>query len=81
LEEVWRSKTGEEKSYLQGVILVCAAYVHLQKGENSVAVGVLKRALKQLSYSEGDFHGIRTSDLKDAVEGALDTGKLEAFRI
>ena len=42
LESQWRVAQGDEKLLLQGLILVCAAFVHEQKGEKAVAMGVAK---------------------------------------
>ncbi len=81
LEGVWRSLEGEEKLYVQGVILVCAAFVHHQKGEDAVALNVLRRAEKQLSLAEGSYHGISTEDLRVRVEEILSSGSFVPFRL
>jgi hypothetical protein len=81
LEGAWRNMSGEEKSYVQGVILVCAAFVHVQKGEEEVALGVLKRALKQLDSGSPSYHGIDTRSLKRNAERILTTGRFVTFRI
>jgi hypothetical protein len=81
LESVWRSAAGEEKRYLQGLILVCAAFVHHQKREEEVALGVLRRAAKQLSYDESIYHGINVEELKNRVNEMLAARKFELFRV
>lgn len=81
LEGVWRTLQGEEKSFVQGVILVCAAFVHHQKGEERVAVGVLKRAEKQLTYGNEEFFGIEVRLLRKQVRKTLDSGVFARFRI
>jgi hypothetical protein len=81
LEAVWRNATGEEKRYLQGLILVCAAFVHHQKGEDGVALGVLNRAAKQLFHEGDSYHGIDSESLKNRVDHVLGVGRFEAFRI
>ena len=40
LESLWRVAEGTEKKLLQGLILVSAAFVHHQKDESKVALGV-----------------------------------------
>ena len=81
LEGLWRVLTGNEKKYIQGVILVCAAFVHHQKGEDEVALGVLKRAEKQIRGSEGDHFGIDSGQLSANVERTLNTSKFDLFEI
>ena len=81
LEGIWRQKHGEEKRFLQGVILVCAAYVHHQKGERQVALGVLERASKQLDYASPELGGIDAAALRQRVDEALRTEKFDNFRV
>ncbi len=81
LESVWRNLAGEEKRYVQGLILVCAAFVHHQKGEDSVALGVLARANRQLSYDGEDYHGISVGRLRREVEAILKEGRFHLFRV
>ncbi len=81
LEGVWRLKGGEEKRFLQGIILVCAAFVHHQKGEDSVALGVLKRANNQLEFSAAEYHGLSVSAMRQHVEKILETRSFSNFRI
>ncbi|MDG6901199.1 MAG: DUF309 domain-containing protein [Nitrososphaerota archaeon] len=81
LESVWRAAAGDEKSYLQGLILVCAAFVHHQKREETVALGVLRRASRQLSYGANHYFGIRVDALKKNVDGILAAGRFEVFTV
>jgi len=80
-ESVWRTLSGVEKTYVQGVILVCAAFVHEQKGERPVALGIFKRARKQLDYSEKEYHGIDVSRLKDSVDQIISFADPKVFRV
>ncbi|MDG6901682.1 MAG: DUF309 domain-containing protein [Nitrososphaerota archaeon] len=81
LEGVWRSKQGQERRLLQGVILVCAALVHHQKGNDDVAMGVLRRAAAQLDYPEGTYGGFDLARLRRSVSGMIGTGKFGAFSL
>ncbi len=81
LETAWRSLGGIEKSYVQGLILVCAAFVHDQKGELKVALGVLARANRQLSYEGEDYFGINVGLLKNDVASILGEGRFHIFEI
>lgn len=81
LESVWRVSSGPEKTLLQGIILVCAAHVHHQKGEEDVALGVLRRARKQLDWGEAMFHGVDIARLRNHVDDVLKSGRFEIFRL
>ncbi|MDE1852153.1 MAG: DUF309 domain-containing protein [Thaumarchaeota archaeon] len=81
LEGLWRTKQGEEKRLLQGIILVCAALVHHQKGEEDVSLGVLRRALAQIEYSEPEYGGFAVTGLRRNVEDILQSKKVSNFRV
>ncbi len=81
LEGIWRTKQGEEKRLLQGIILVCAAFVHHQKGEEAVALGILGRAIKQLEYQEPDYGGFNIAELKRNVQEIIRSGEFSNFRV
>ncbi len=81
LEEAWRNMQGDEKSFTQGVILLCAAFVHHQKGEETVALGVLARAVKQLSFPGGSLEGFDAEKLRGRSESIMSDGKFVPFEI
>lgn len=81
LESVWRITKGDEKELLQGMILVDAAFVHVQKKEPDVAMGVLRRAVKQLEWKERYYHGVDIQAIREKARKIVDDGKFEIFRI
>ena len=81
LEGLWRQKKGEEKLLLQGIILVCAAFVHHQKGEDGVALGVLERGAKQLEFPLETYGGFNIPLLRDDVRGILGARAFTPFRL
>ena len=81
LEGLWRQKQGGEKRLLQGIILVCAGYVHHQKGEEGVAMGVLGRAVKLLEPSPQKYGVFDLSWMRKEVLLMLEAGTMTAFRI
>ncbi len=81
LEGVWRVRTGEDKRYLQGLILVCAAFVHHQKGEDKVALGILGRASGQLTYSTRIYHGLDTARFAEDAASILKAGTFRNFKV
>ncbi len=81
LESVWRPAKGNEKSLVQGIILVCAGLVHEQRGERDVALGIYRRALRQIAWSEREYHGIDIPRLRRNVERSLAEGEVPPFKI
>jgi|SRR5208337_895191 len=81
LEGAWRLMSGEEKLYVQGIILVCAAFVHHQKGEDEVALSVLRRALRLLDFGAPRYHGIGVNSLRRRADSIISSGRFETFRI
>ena len=81
LEGLWRQKLGEEKSLLQGIILVCAAFVHHQKGEEGVALSVLERGSRQLAHSGRLYGGIDIGFLVTKVQDILRARRMSEFKV
>lgn len=80
LEEAWRRSTGAEKEILQGIILLAAALVHLQKSEHDVALSVMKRGYEKLAGHSGEHFRVDISALKETV-GRMLTGSPDFFKI
>lgn len=80
LEGVWRTKQGDDKRLLQGIILVCAGFVHHQKGEATVALGVFKRSAPLLIYPR-DYDGFHVSRLRKNIDELIRTGRVRNFRL
>jgi predicted metal-dependent hydrolase len=80
-EGVWKTCTGDEKSLLQGIILVAVAFAHYQKFENSVCIGMLGRALEKLTNSSGMYHDIDIDMIKDMAIKIRNSGKIHPFKI
>jgi len=70
LEAAWLTAIGAEREILQGIILLAASFVHLQKDESEIALSILKRANVKLPY-DGVYHGIDLSMLKGQVNELL----------
>ena len=75
LEFVWKQAKGDEKKLLNGVILVAAALVHFQKGENEICMSILKRADDKIkSGKEEEYYRIKLDSLKENLRKIIDTG-------
>jgi predicted metal-dependent hydrolase len=81
LEVAWRKAEGAEKEILQGIILLAAALVHLQKDEPNIALSVMSRASAKLERHAGDYHGINISEIRRKVSAMLATSKPDFFKI
>jgi len=81
LESVWRPAQGDEKKLIQAMILVCAALVHVQRGEPDVALGIYKRALPQIRWEEKVYHGVDVPRLRARVQTSIANGDLPPFKL
>jgi hypothetical protein len=81
LESVWRVAEGDEKKLLQGLILLCAAFVHGQKGEEEVALGILRRALPLLVWSHRTYYEVEVAGIRERVGRMVAEGSLSVFAV
>lgn len=81
LESVWKSADGTEKSILNGIILVAAAFVHDEKNEPDICLSILQRARKKLEGTGGMYHGIDIHRIADRVSEIINSGRIERFTI
>jgi len=70
LEAAWRIAKGIERETLQGIILLAASLVHLQKAEAEIALSIMKRANAKLPQ-QGELYGVDLAKLKREVEQVL----------
>jgi hypothetical protein len=81
LEKIWRQSKGEEKRLLNGVILVAAAFVHFQKGENETCMGILRRAHDRIKSGQDEYYRIKIDLLEENLRKIIDTGTIVPMRI
>lgn len=81
LEQVWKKALGPEKALLNGVILVDAAFVHLQKGEYDVYFSILLRSLKKFDNAPDFFYNVNIKNLLEHVKIALSAEEKTCFKI
>jgi hypothetical protein len=62
-ESVWLTLEEPEKSFLQALIQMTAAFHHLQAGNSAGAVSLLQRALRRLEVCPVRFGGIAVAPL------------------
>ena len=81
LETAWRRSGGSEKEVLQGIILLAAALVHLQKSEQDITLSVMKRAYEKLEKYHDELFGIDISALKEKIMAMILSGQPAYFKI
>jgi hypothetical protein len=82
LEMIWKASKGEEKQLLNGLILVCAAFVHNQKDEYNVSLSILERSMIKFStVKEPIYYGINIDEIKSRITKILQNKKIVQFRI
>lgn len=82
LEGVWKATPkGEERNWINGIILVAAAFVHDTQDEPQVCISILARAMKKLESATGSYYGIDMDRLVTLVSQILQTGRIERFTI
>jgi hypothetical protein len=82
LEMVWKDSIGDEKQLLNGLILVCAAFVHNQKDEYDICLSILERSMIKFSnVKESFYYGININDIKIMITKILQEKKIAYFKI
>ena len=70
-ESVWLVLTEPEKSFLQALVQISAAFHHLERGNRLGAMSLLTRSLKRLDLCPLAFCGINTYRLRSEVRNWL----------
>lgn len=82
LEMIWKESHGEEKQLLNGLILVCAAFVHYQKDEYNVCLSILERSMiKFLNVKKSIYYGINIGEIKKRITEILQNKEIVLFKI
>ncbi len=80
-EGVWNQCYGREKELVQGIILVAVAFAHEQEDEESIGIGMLKRALEKLGDSPSAYHSIDVDRIRKKSVEMQKANKLTRFEI
>jgi uncharacterized protein len=81
LESVWKNSKGQTKNLLNGLILVDAAYVHLQKGENTIFFSILNRSLEKFKDYSEYFYDINMKILLKDINKMIHTEKASIIKM
>ncbi len=63
-ETVWLGAPEPEKTFLQGLIQVAAAFHHFRRANAAGAKSLLSAGLEKLESFPGDYHGLELADLR-----------------
>jgi len=77
-ESVWLRLEEPEKSFLQALIQMAAAFHHLNGGNHRGAASLLRRALRRFDLCDGWFGGIAMEPFREEVRAwlrALESGR------
>jgi uncharacterized protein len=66
-ESVWLVAQEPEKTFLQGLIQVAAAFHHFQRGNHAGTISLLRSALRRLDGYPPAFAGIAVAPLCSAI--------------
>ena len=80
-EGVWNQCYGREKELVQGIILVAVAFAHEQENEESIGIGMLKRALEKLGTSPSMYYSIDVDRIRKKIVEMQQAKKLARFEI
>ena len=81
LEGLWLKTQDEEKTLLQGIILVCAALVHYQRNRSKICLSMLRNYRHKLKWKERYYHGIDIESLRADVDKILSTERVHLFNL
>lgn len=71
-ESVWLAAQEPEKTFLQGLIQVAAAFYHLQRGNCAGTISLLQSALRRLDRYPEVFAGVVVAPLRVAIRSWLE---------
>ncbi len=77
LEGLWKELKGPEKELVQGLILVAAALVHVQKNEPDPVWKMMADALRRLKNQPDTYWGWDVANFRDHFARALAAKKIE----
>jgi predicted metal-dependent hydrolase len=82
LEMIWKESNGEEKQLLNGLILICAAFVHYQKDEYKVCLSILERSMIKFSrVKKSIYYEINIDEIKKRITKILQSKEIVQFKI
>lgn len=78
-ESVWLKCNEPEKTFLQALIQITAAFHHLQRNNPAGASSLLRRALRRLDAFSPEYGGVAIEDLSASIRAWLRALNAENF--
>lgn len=72
-EEIWLTSSGRDKTFLQGLIQLAAAFHHQSRRNMSGAASLLKASCAKLAQLPNEYWGIEVSRLRECSHDWLET--------
>jgi predicted metal-dependent hydrolase len=66
-EQIWLQSKEPEKTHLQGIIQIAAAFHHYQRGNTAGAISLLQAGVRRLETCAAEFRGLALDDLRSAA--------------
>jgi predicted metal-dependent hydrolase len=70
-EDVWLKCAEPEKTFLQALIQITAAFHHLQRRNSAGAASLLRRALRRLERFPAEYAGVAVEPLRESIHAWL----------
>jgi predicted metal-dependent hydrolase len=70
-EGVWLKCDGPEKTFLQALIQITAAFHHMQHGNSAGTASLLRAALRRLDGYSAEYGGIAVEQLRGSIHAWL----------
>ena len=67
-EEIWLAEDEPERTFLQGLIQIAAAFHHYRRGNSDGAESLLAAGIVKLTRFPHDCHGLAVEDLRAAAK-------------
>ena len=77
-EVVWLQCNEPQKTFLQALIQLTAAFHHLQRGNLAGATSLLRRSLKKLDAYPSEFEGVAVGELRESIRAWLEALQKES---
>ncbi len=80
-EGAWKQCTGDEKSLVQGIILVAVAFAHSQKNDSPIGLNMFGRALEKMGDFAGLYHNIDIGRIRKKITEMKSAREMILFKI
>jgi uncharacterized protein len=78
-EGVWLKCDEPEKTFLQALIQVAAAFHHLQRNNPAGTSSLLQRALRRLNAFSPEYGGVAVEELRTSIRAWLQTLSAQTY--